>query len=135
VSVNIPSQRLQPVRDALLALHKALVDSERVGYEQAIGAISSPNHLLRLLINDPWFAWLQPLSGLIVTMDEALESKVPLTPDAVGTLLDDASRLLVASEDGDGFPRSYFEALQRDPEVVFAHARVAHLLRAGGRTA
>src|SRR2546429_6774654 len=56
------------LRNALLSLHKALVDSERVSYEQAIGAIQSPNHFLQLLTRDPWFAWLHPLSQLIVAM-------------------------------------------------------------------
>ncbi|MBN8248464.1 MAG: hypothetical protein J0L84_13610 [Verrucomicrobia bacterium] len=128
---NTPSQRLQPVRNALLALHKALVDSERIGYEQVIGPIPSPNHFLKLLTSDPWFAWLLPVSRLIVTMDEALDAREPLTRESVEALCDQTSRLLVASEEGDGFARSYFEALQRDPDVVFAHARVAGLLRSG----
>ena len=66
-----PHPQLQKVREALLELHKTLVDSERVGYEAALGPIPSPNHFLRLLSSDPWFAWLLPLSGLIVTIDEA----------------------------------------------------------------
>lgn len=128
-----PSHRLQTVRDALLALHKALVDSERIGYEQAIGRISSPNHFLKLLTSDPWFAWLHPVSRLIVTMDEALDAREPLTPESVEHLWGQTSQLLVASEEGHGFSRSYFEALQRDPDVVFAHARVAGILRSGAR--
>src|SRR5208282_2596213 len=67
--------RLQVLRDALLDLHKALVDAERVSYEKTLGVIQSPNHFLQLLTTDPWFAWLQPLSQLIVAMDEALEEK------------------------------------------------------------
>jgi hypothetical protein len=42
-------QRLQELRNELLNLHKALIDSERVTYEQTIGAIQSPNHFLQLL--------------------------------------------------------------------------------------
>ncbi len=129
VTINASSQQLQHVRDALLALHKTLVDSERLGYEQAIGPIPSPTHFLKLLTGDPWFAWLHPLSRLIVTMDEALEEKEPLTVAASEALVQQVRQLLVASEEGDGFARSYFEALQRDPDVVFAHARVAALFR------
>ena len=70
-------KRLEKVRVALLALHKALVDSERIGYEQTMGTIPSPNHFLQLLMKDPWFAWLQPLSQLIVSMDEAMDAKEP----------------------------------------------------------
>ena len=124
-----PHPQLQKVREALLELHKTLVDSERVGYEVAMGPISSPNHFLKLLSSDPWFAWLLPLSRLIVTIDEALDRRIPLSPKEAQGLLTQTRRLLVASEEGHGFPRSYFEALQRDPDVIFAHSRVVLLLR------
>jgi hypothetical protein len=121
-------QKLQRLRNELLVLHKALVDSERVTYEQTIGAIPSPNHFLQLLTGDPWFAWLQPISQLIVAMDEALDEKEPLTAAGVDALFRQTRLLLVVSEEGDGFSKHYFDALQRDPDVVFAHAEVAKLL-------
>lgn len=71
-------QRLTNLRQALLKLHKALLDSERVAYERTVGKIQSPNHFLQLVISDPWFAWLHPLSQLIVAMDEALDAEEPL---------------------------------------------------------
>lgn len=121
-------KQLDTVRQALLALHKALVDSERVGYEQTMGTIPSPNHFLQLLLRDPWFAWLQPLSQLIVAMDEALDAKEPLTEATVAALVKQTSTQLVASETSEGFSRHYFDALQRDPNVIFAHAEVTKLL-------
>ncbi len=114
--------RLEDVRQALLTLHKALVDSERVTYEATVGAIRSPNQFLQLLTTDPWFAWLQPFSQLIVSMDEALDSKEPLTAATVEAVFKEASLLLTPSEAGEGFSRHYFDALQRDPNVVIAHA-------------
>jgi len=125
-------ERLAQLREALLHLHKALVDSERISYEQNIGTIPSPNHFLQLLTNDPWFAWLHPVSELIVAMDEALDakSKTPLTAEMAGGLVKQTASLLVASETGEGFARHYFDALQRDPDVVMAHAEAARLFRA-----
>jgi hypothetical protein len=120
-------QRLQDLRNALLGLHKALVESERVSYEKTVGAIQSPNHFLKLLMSDPWFAWLQPVSQLIVAMDEALEAKTPLTNATADALIKQTSQLLVATEIGEGFSRHYFDALQRDPDVVLAHAEAAKL--------
>jgi len=122
------NHQLPELRNTLLALHKALVDSERVTYERTIGAIQSPNHFLQLLTRDPWFAWLHPLSQLIVAMDEALDEKEPLTIAAVDALVNQTRLLLVASEEGEGFPKHYFDALQRDPDVVLAHGDVAKLL-------
>ncbi len=126
---------LPELRDALLHLHKTLVDSERISYEQTMGTIPSPNHFLQLLTNDPWFAWLQPLAQLIVAMDQAIDSKIKvLTPAEADALVLRTRELLVASETGEGFSNHYFEALQRDPGVVLAHAQAAKFFnrRKGG---
>jgi hypothetical protein len=129
IMTDLLRKRLEEVRHALLTLHKALVDSERISYEQTVGAIRSPNHFLQLLTSDPWFAWLQPFSQLIVSMDEALDAKEPLTATVVDALVKEASLLLAPSESGEGFPRHYFDALQRDPDVIFAHAEATKLFR------
>jgi len=121
-------QRLKPLRAALMDLHKTVIESERVGYEKTFGTIQSPNQFLQLLTTDPWFAWLQPLSRLIISLDEALDEKEPGTDAAADALVDQIRSLLVASEDGEGYSKHYFEALQRDPDVVLAHAEVAKLL-------
>ena len=130
-------ERLAQLREALFQLHKALVDSERVSYEQNIGTIPSANHFLQLLTNDPWFAWLHPLSQLIVTLDEALDAKAktPLTTEAALALVKQTREMLVASESGEGFTRHYFDALQRDPDVVMAHAAAAKVFRSTNKAA
>ena len=110
--------------DPLLALHKTLVESERVEYERTIGKINSPNHFLQLLTNDPWFAWLSPLSQLIVSIDEAMDPSDPPTAAAIQALLKQCAQLLTPSESGSGFGKHYFEAMQRDPDVVLAHGAV-----------
>ncbi len=120
-------ERLETLRSSLLVLHKALVDSERVEYEQTIGQIQSPTHFLHLLTTDPWFAWLSPLSQLIVSIDEALDGKEPLTPARVDSLVKETAGLLVASESGAGFSHHYFVALQRDPDVIMAQGTVTRL--------
>jgi len=128
-------QHLNELRDTLLHLHKALMDSERIFYEKTVGQITSPHHFLQLLANDPWFAWLHPLSGLIVAIDEALDAKIPPPVADLAALVNQSYRLLVPAESADdnvnqGFAMHYFEALQRDPDVVVAHAEVAKLRRA-----
>jgi len=121
-------KRLEDVRHALIDLHKSLVDSERVTYEKTVGSVGSPNQFLQLLTNDPWFAWLHPLSQLIVSMDEALDAKEPVTDAAIESTIKQASTLLTPSEAGEGFARHYFDALQRDPDVVIAHADLMKVL-------
>ena len=123
-------QRLTALREALLHLHKALLDSERISYEAAFGQISSPYQFLHLLTNDPWFAWLAPVTQLVAAMDVLLDAKEPLTADGVEALVQQAGKLLVATPDGEGFSRHYDEALQRSPDVILAHAAAAKLIRA-----
>jgi hypothetical protein len=124
---------LAELRLALLDLHKALIASERADFEKTVGSIQSPNHLLQLLIRDPRFAWLQPLSQLIVAMDETLDGKEPLTIDGIDALVKQTRLLLIASESGEGFSKHYFDALQREPDVVLAHATAAKLFRSRNR--
>ena len=124
-------QRLTELREAMLPLHKILLESERITYEATFGTIQSPYQFLKLVMEDPWFAWLTPVTQLITAMDEMLDAKKePLTVAAVDAVVDRIKTLLVATEAGEGFSRHYDEALQRNPDVVLAHAAVAKLIRA-----
>jgi catechol 2,3-dioxygenase len=120
---------LRDLRARLLNLHKVLLDDARVAYELDRGRVGSPGSLLQLVINDPWFAWLHALSELIVRIDQTVEQDGPATQADAAALVDQVGRLLTASEDGEGFARRYFEALQRQPAVVLAHADVRRTLK------
>jgi len=126
-----PSQshaRLEALREGLLALHKTLLAIARAEYESAHGPVGGPGALLHLLINDPAFAWLHPVSELAARADELLEEDE--LPDVEATALErTAAELLVPDENGAGFARKYFEALQAEPDVVMAHAELRKLLR------
>ncbi|MBS1859735.1 MAG: hypothetical protein JST11_30465 [Acidobacteria bacterium] len=114
--------RLKLLRDGLLKLHKALLDSERAAYERDIARITSTGQYLDLVMNDPFFQPLRELSQFIVVIDEALARKEPaLTADEGRELTAEARRLLVPNEEGSGFARRYFEIMQRDPATVLAH--------------
>jgi hypothetical protein len=123
VTVNDPTRgRLVALRNGLLKLHKALLDSERSVYENDIARITSSSQFLHLLLEDPHFAWLRELSQLIVLIDETLDADEPATALDADRLVTQSRQLLSPSEAGSGFNRSYFDALQRDPNVVVAHS-------------
>ena len=114
---------------ALLRLHKALLDDERVAYERVHGRIPSNGAFLQLVLGDAWFAWLRPLSQVMAKLDElGEEDKSPVGLDTT-TLIASIRTLLTPSEEGEGFGRQYHDALQRGPDVVLAHAAVRALLR------
>jgi hypothetical protein len=123
VEANNPTrQRLVALRNGMLKLHKVLLDSERDIYERDIARITSSSQLLGLVLEDPHFVWLRELSQLIVLVDETLEWEEPATVADADQLIAKARTLLSPSESGTGFARNYYEAMQRDPNVVMAHS-------------
>lgn len=120
--------QLDNLSRSLRRLHKALLDDERRSYERVHGRIASNGAFLQLVLEDPWFAWLRPLSQLMVALDEREESREPAAAADITALLASARTLLTPSEEGEGFGRQYYDALQRSPEVGLAHAEVRALL-------
>jgi catechol 2,3-dioxygenase len=121
--------RLVDLRMRLLGLHKALLDDAKAAYEMDRERIPSAGMLLQLVINDPWFAWLHQVSGLVVRLDEMTTTDSTAAEADARALFEQVDRLLLPSETGDIFARRYDEALQRQPAVVLAHGAVKHLLK------
>jgi hypothetical protein len=128
---DLARSRMVDLRHGLLKLHKALLDSERLTYERVHGRIASPGAFFQLVISDTWFEWLHRVSELVVQIDEMLDSEEPATATDATKVIERARMLLKPSEEGVGFGKRYYEALQRDPDVVLAHAAVKKLLRKG----
>jgi len=123
-------ERLRDLRTGLLALHKVLLEDARVAYELDRGRVGNNASFLQLVINDAWFAWLHSLTGVIVRIDESTGKDAATTESDATAVFDQVEQLLTASEAGEEFPKRYYEALQRQPAVVLAHAGVRRILRA-----
>lgn len=118
---------LVELRRLLLDLHKTLIDWQRADYERVHGRLQT-TQLLNVLFNDPGFAWLRSMSGLIVRIDETLVAKTPEGETGTGPLVAGA-RELVAPEAGTPYAQRYHAALQELPEVVLAHRDLVQLLK------
>ncbi|PYS81354.1 MAG: hypothetical protein DMF67_17050 [Acidobacteria bacterium] len=123
-------ERLREVSSALLRLHKALLDDERAQFERVRGRIESSGEFLQLVLHDEWFAYLRPLSALVVQIDELLDAE-EATKEEADALVAQARAMLKPSETGSEFERRYYAAIQRDPEVIFAQREVLQLLKGG----
>ena len=120
---------LVDLRKALLHLHKTLLEWERAAYERVHGR-TSPGNLLTALMNDPQFAWLRPLSELIVRIDESLEIDALEGPEVdVDGIVSLASATIVADETGGPAAQRHHQALQEYPDAVFAHRAVTTVLK------
>src|SRR4051795_12104743 len=99
-----PISRLNAARHALLKLHKVLLDAQRNQYEKDHGRVGSTGEMLQLVISDENFAWLHPISELIVQIDTATDDPdQPLTPQTANTLLQQLRTLLTPNESSGGF--------------------------------
>ena len=122
-------ERLRGVSRALLRLHKALLEDERVQFERVRGRIESSGEFLQLVLHDEWFSYLRPLSALVVQIDELLDAK-EATNEEASALIAQARAMLKPSETGNEFERRYYAAIQREPDVIFAQREVMRLLTA-----
>lgn len=121
-------ERLTATRDALLHVHKVLLDEEKIRYERARGRIENNYQLLQLVIGDPWFAWLHPVSELVVQIDVLMDAREPAPPDTAEALLRQARALLSPGGSADDFHRQYRRALQESPAVALAHSEAVRRL-------
>lgn len=124
-----PSRRSYPdpvrsnlveVRRGLMRLHKALIDAERSDFERARGPINN-SQLLSALIEDPFFAWLRPYSGLIVEIDEALAAREPMSPAAARQYVERVSELVATPVDEPPELSRLEQVRTRHPEVLLLH--------------
>lgn len=121
--------RLRELSRRLLRLHKALLDLQRREYESDHLPPSSGTELLRLVLDDPHFAWLRTLSALIVQIDElVLADELATEADAEAKVKDVESLLHTTNGAPGAFNIRYREALQASPDVVVAHGHVVALL-------
>src|SRR6266852_2397650 len=84
--------KLDKLRHALLQLHKALLDAQRIRYERENGRIESRGELLALVLEDASFEWLRtlvrfegndgftgPYRGIVDAVPDALVAHVQLS--------------------------------------------------------
>ena len=119
-------QKLVALREALLRLHKSLLEMERRDYEKQHGKVTA-GELFRLVVDNSQFAWLHNISEFVVRIDENLASDNGVTEEDSRGSVSLARKMFTPTESGDSFQKRYFDAIQKDPAVVMEHAELARL--------
>jgi hypothetical protein len=125
---------LDHLRDALLHLHKALLDAQRVRYERANGRVESTGELLDLVLRDASFEWLRVLSALIARLDELAEDDAGDAGVDIRSVIDKL-RTLLRFEGNPGFTDPYREIIESVPDALVAHVQLSRLLADFGKPA
>ncbi len=110
---------LRHVSKALIPLHRRLIDATKDDYAFAYAPVATPSQLLQLVTSDPFFAWLKPLTALIVEIDEMARTDfVPAEASALAGRLD----RLFGNDPEPAFAERYVPLLQRDVDITVGHA-------------
>jgi hypothetical protein len=110
----------------LKVLHKALLAAARIEFEAEHGPVGSGLQLLHLLVHDPAFAWLRPLSELMADLDSLLSLESPPNRDEQGAVRGEIEQLLSPTNSELWAALTAF--LQKAPDVAAAYARVRQIL-------
>jgi hypothetical protein len=126
-SDNHEADHCKSLRSALLELHRTLIDQERRMYETLHGTQSAGAFLQFVAFSDQ-MRWLEPLSRVIVMLDEALDAAAAApTAQVVANRIRDLLRIDRAS--GDAFTTRYIAHFDNSPDLAAAHGQVMTLLK------
>jgi hypothetical protein len=105
----------------LLPLHRALIDDASAHYRANGGEVSGPTHLLQLLQEEEFFAWLRPITTLIVDLDSM--ARTDFSDDDVATMVGRVESFFGAEANA-AFAERYIPVMQREFDVTVAHAAI-----------
>jgi len=114
-------------RNALLKLHKSLLDRERGIYEGINGPLNA-GQFLNLLLENEDFAWLRKFSTLIVEIDEMFDQKDGVTEEVVELHIGKLRDLISMKDEDEGFRTKYQAALQQDLDAAAHQGTLKTLL-------
>ncbi|HEX4331652.1 MAG TPA: hypothetical protein VH040_05920 [Usitatibacter sp.] len=119
------------LRHAVLDLHKALMDAQRIRYEKLHGRISTSGEFLGLVLEHPQFAWLRALSSLIARLDEWIDDEKS-EPEELTALVAALHTLVEPDSANAVFSAAYWEIVNDVPEATIAHVKLWRLLESAG---
>jgi len=112
-------EALREISRTLIPLHRRLIELAKSDYAFGYDADATPSQLIELLQSDPFFAWLKPLTSIIVDIDEMARTDFQ---GAEALAIKERLERLFAE-------RQYIEMLQREVDVATGHAALRRSLQ------
>ncbi len=123
-------EALGEISAALIPVHRLLIDASKSDYAFAYGPVGSAR-LVELIRTDPFFAWLQPLTSLIVEIDEM--RRTDFERQQAMSISERLERLFGTGGSDALFAERYFEILHREVTLAMAHAELRRAMQRLGR--
>jgi hypothetical protein len=127
LSKGFGRSKIDRIGEAMRTLHKALLDDTQRDYEKTHGKVTSPYTLFSLVTQDPAFLWLQPMTRMIVDIEDIGTPKGPPASEAI--IAEMKKRIEKLLTDDGAFSQRYLARLQAVPEVAVEHGRLHSVLK------
>jgi hypothetical protein len=121
-------EQLGQISAAMARIHKTILENEIELREIKTMKSLGPNERLQILLNDPEFAWLRMLSGLMSTLDEVYFQKEPIQSEQVANLKKSVNELLIQPSDS-VFSKKYRSLLPVVPDLMLHHGLLRQALQ------
>lgn len=128
LSSGFPRKRLDRIAEALRTVHRLLIEATKHEYERTHGPVKGPYALFALAAQDPAFAWLQPMTRLIVDAEDFIDGKERPAADADVIAIRDRAQAMI-HDTKQPFGVRYLDLVHTSPDVAAEHGRLQTLLR------
>ncbi len=112
-------EKLHHFNKQLRALHRRLLERERLAAEQRSQTKLNPFAFLTLLMHDPQFTWLRPLSTYMSDLDAFLDDVETLQASDVTRIIKEMSEITKEAK----FSERYELHKNEDPEFAELHSQ------------
>lgn len=127
--------QLNALARVLRQLHSSLLELVKADFEGQHGPVKGPVQLFGLVTNDPFFAWLRPLSAQMALIDELIDEKRKLDPADASDVRQAVERLFSRDDaPPEGFATNYVARLQDSGAVAVLHGELRETLDALPKT-
>ena len=120
--------KLKNLTACLARTHKALMELQMQGLEQASGVEIKPAARLNLLLGDPAFAWLRNLSQLMAITDDVYFQKEEISDEQMARIKTAVTQLFITQTQPE-FSEPYNSSCQRLTALMLEHAKLVSILK------
>lgn len=113
-------EALKTAREALMILHKSLLEFQKEILEKESGQKMNPYEALNAALNDERFSWLKTISQMIVQLD--IESEDMHNPNRKSPVLDPQEMKAFFSNPPSAFQQQLLLAIQNNPDITFLYS-------------
>jgi hypothetical protein len=125
---NTRVAKVEELRQAVLALHKRMIDEQRIRYERLHGRIQTTSEFLGLVLEHPEFEWIRAVSALVAQLDEWREASEAASDQELEDIVAALRQLIQREGANSGFTQKYWEMIESTPAVLIEHVKLTRIL-------